>query len=289
MERRKFAVAIARRSVPSSSIPPTLSTRTRLEALSIFSCALSAPGAFADPCIGGGRTVSEKVRPYLRPPEPLWWAHCPYRVAAGQCRAHRRRPCAGLGPTCHRRAGRFPRRPAPAAHHRVRALRRRVRPRAGAAHRPPRRRSAAQPVEAARLAHPRTARARGDGRSRAAHRLRRQRPARHHARGRRSHLPAPLRRSGRSCGRRLHLRRQRLRRGSRPGRRRRRGTRRRRRPAATTCGVARGVRQPGHSGLRRGGRHGDRGCRTRVTRPSWRPSSTGRPAGRTASSAICCW
>ena len=61
------------------------------------------------------------------------------RVAAGQCRAHRRRPCAGLGPTCHRRAGRFPRRPAPAAHHRVRALRRRVRPRAGAAHRPPRR------------------------------------------------------------------------------------------------------------------------------------------------------
>ena len=27
----------------------------------------------------------------------------------------------------------------------------------------------------------------------------------------------------------------------------------------------------------------------RVSRPSWRPSSTGRPAGRTASSAICCW
>ena len=155
------------------------------------------------------------------------------RLAPGHRRARRRLTRAGLGPPGHRRAGGLPRGAAPAAHHGVRALRRRLRPRTGAAHRPPRCLRTAPPVAAARLAHPRPARARRGRRARASCRVRRQRPPRHHARRRRPHVPAPLRRAGRPRGRRVHHRRQRLRRGGRPRRRRGRGARRRRRAAAS--------------------------------------------------------
>ena len=71
---------------------------------------------------------------------------------------------------------------APAAHHRVRALRRRLRPGAGAPHRPPRRDAPAARQPPAGVAHPRPARPGRHRRPRTSRRVHRQRPARHHAR-----------------------------------------------------------------------------------------------------------
>ena len=76
----------------------------------------------------------------------------------------------------------------PAAHHGLRPLRRRLRPRARAAHRPPRRRRTRAPVPAAGLADPGPAGRRRHRRARAPDRVRRQRPPGHHARRR---APAP--------------------------------------------------------------------------------------------------
>ena len=81
------------------------------------------------------------------------------RVAARHRRADRRPPGPGVGGRRRRRARDLPRGPGPAAHHGLRLLRRRLRPRARTAHRPPRPRRPRAPVPAAGLA------ASGPGRS----------------------------------------------------------------------------------------------------------------------------
>ena len=91
----------------------------------------------------------------------------------------------------------LPRRAAPAAHHGVRPLRRRLRPCAATTYRPSRRRGARGGQPAAGVAHPRPARRRRRRRPRAPCRVHRQRPPRDHARPRCAHLPAPLRSEGR--------------------------------------------------------------------------------------------
>ena len=123
---------------------------------------------------------------------------------------------------------------APAAHHRVRPLRRRLRPRAAAAHRPSRRRGPRGAQPPAGVADPRPARPRRRRRARASRRVHRQRPPGHHARARRPHLPAPLRCQGRRAGRRVHHQRQRVRGRVRPARRRVSGSTRSSTPA-TEC------------------------------------------------------
>ena len=92
-----------------------------------------------------------------------------------------------------------PRRAAPAAHHRLRPLRRRPRARARAPHRPPRRGGARARLPPAGLAHPRPHDRGRHRRPRAPGRLRRQRPPGHHARRRRPDVPAPLRRARRAA------------------------------------------------------------------------------------------
>ena len=119
------------------------------------------------------------------------------RRAAGQHRHHRRQARAGLGRRRRRRTGHLPRRAASAAHHRVRPLRRRLRPCAATAHRPSRRGGARRRQPSAGVADPRPPHRGRRGRPRASRRVHRQRPAGHHARQRRAHLPAPLRRQGR--------------------------------------------------------------------------------------------
>ena len=126
------------------------------------------------------------------------------RLAAGIGRRHRRRARAGLGRGRRRRAGRLPRRHPPAAHQRLRPLRRRTAAGHGAAHRPPRVRRSGAPLPAAGLAAARRPAGDRHRRPRAHHRLRRQRPARRHAGRRGPGDAAPLRRPGRSADRGVH-------------------------------------------------------------------------------------
>ena len=104
----------------------------------------------------------------------------------------------GLGGRRRRRARDLPRGTGPAAHHRLRLLRRRLRPRA--ANGAPTTSALAAPAHLSRQRvwrHPGPAGRGGHRRPRAPGRVRRQRPAGHHARRQCPHLPAPLRRAGR--------------------------------------------------------------------------------------------
>ena len=105
-----------------------------------------------------------------------------------------------------------------AAHHRLRSLRRRLRPCAATPYRSSRRRSTRRRQQATGVADPRAPHRGRRGRPRKARGVRRQRPAGHHARPRRADVPAPLRCQGRRARRRLHHQRQRVPGGVRPAR-----------------------------------------------------------------------
>ena len=188
-----------------------------------------------------------------------------------------------------RRTRRLPRRAAPAAHHRVRQLRRRVRAGPRAAHRSPRRPGTEKPFPATDLAAPREVDRGRNRRPRAARGVRGQRPARHHARRRGPHLPAPLRGAARPRRGGVHHQRQRLRRRGRPApcrcpdpRRRRRPTRRVPAPAGRTASDSESPSGPAPSS-----------SAPRVPSGSPMPWSAGSATARSATSrpcpAMCCW
>ena len=116
---------------------------------------------------------------------------------AGRRAAVRTGHSVGVGRRGRRGARRGPRGHDPDAHHGVRVVRRQLRPRPGAAHRPPRTRRT-RPVlgrlAPTAVAHPRPPGGPGDRRARAPAGLRRQRPPRRDARRVRTHVPQPVRR-----------------------------------------------------------------------------------------------
>ncbi len=210
-------------------------------------------------------------------------------LAAVRHRPARRRSGAGLGRRRGRRTGRPPGGAAPAADHRLRQLRRRLRPGARAAYRPPRDGRAQAPLPPAGVALPGPLDRRRDGSPRASGRLRRQRPSGHHARRRRPDVPEPLRRAARSRGRRLHHERQRLRRRPRPAPRGCAGAGRGRRPVGGAGAPRRGVRagrDPGRPGKCRDRYPRRRAGHARARRPV--PGRRGRVGAR-RSRATCSW
>ena len=212
------------------------------------------------------------------------------RLAALRHRRARRRSGARLGRRRGRRAGRLPGRAAPAAHHRLRQLRRRLRPRARAAHRPPRQRPAPKHLSRQRVWR---FRARSIVVATGAHErpvvfADNDRPG-HHARRRRPDVPEPLRRAAGPRGRRLHHQRQRLRRRPRPAPRRCPGAGRGRRPdggAGPSARRVRASRDPGAPGKRRDRYPRRRAGHARARRPV--PRRGGRRRAR-RSRAICSW
>ena len=108
-------------------------------------------------------------------------------------------------------------------HHRVRRIRRRVRPRCRTPHRPPGNGSTAAHLTTARSSHPSPAHRRRRRRARTSDHLRQQRPSRRHACRRGGRLPAPIRSARRHQRRRLHRLRRRIRRRFRVGTGRSRG------------------------------------------------------------------
>ena len=212
------------------------------------------------------------------------------RVAARHGGAHRRPAGAGVGGRRGGRAGHLPRGPGTPAHHRLRLLRRRLRPGARAAHRPPRLRGARAPVPAAGLA------AAGRGRSWWP-------PARTSDRwcSRTTTVPGImlaasartyLHRYGvllRPPGRGVHDQRQRVRRRRRPLRRRGRGGRHRRRAGGGARALGRGVRAARDRGAHPAG--GDRHERGVARHPCARRRAGRRQARASApgSGATCCW
>ena len=133
---------------------------------------------------------------------------------------HRRRRRPFLGGADPAAAGRRRGVHLPAAHHRDRQLRRELRGRGAAPHRPSARRRLSRGLPAAGPPHPRRSRGAGHRHPRASAGVRGQRPPGDHARGWGAHLPQPLCDRLRQPHRHRDHQRQRLhpRRGSRAGR-----------------------------------------------------------------------